>query len=65
MPVFVKINLLNSVPETIELVNQLAEAGASLVCIHGRYRVNLVGRMVLGPGTAPPGHRRGASSHAA
>lgn len=48
VPVFVKIRLLNSVPETIELVNQLAEAGASLVCIHGRYRVNLVGRTGAG-----------------
>ena len=36
IPVFVKIRLLNTVPETIELVSQLAEAGASLVCIHGR-----------------------------
>lgn len=48
IPVFVKIRLLNSVQESIELVNQLAEAGASLVCIHARYRVNLVGR--TGPG---------------
>ena len=48
VPGFVKIRLLNSVPETIELVNQLAEAGASLVCIHGRYRVNLVGRTGAG-----------------
>lgn len=48
IPVFVKIRLLNTVPETIELVNQLAEAGASLVCIHGRYRVNLVGRTGAG-----------------
>ena len=48
IPVFVKIRLLDTIPETIELVNQLAEAGASLVCIHARYRVNLVGRK--GPG---------------
>jgi tRNA-dihydrouridine synthase 1 len=48
VPVFVKIRLLNSVPETIELVNQLRDAGASLVCIHGRYRVNLVGRTGAG-----------------
>ena len=44
VPVFVKIRLLNSVSETIELINQLRDAGASLVCIHARYRVNLVGR---------------------
>jgi hypothetical protein len=48
IPVFVKIRLLNSLPETIELVRQLSEAGAALVAVHGRYRVNLVGRS--GPG---------------
>lgn len=48
IPVFVKIRLLDSVEETIELCRQLVEAGAYLIAIHGRYRVNLVGR--TGPG---------------
>lgn len=48
IPVFVKIRLLDTVPETITLCKQLAEAGAALICIHARYRVNLVGR--TGPG---------------
>jgi tRNA-dihydrouridine synthase 1 len=48
IPIFVKIRLLNTVPETIRLCQQLAEAGASLIAIHARYRVNLVGR--TGPG---------------
>jgi tRNA-dihydrouridine synthase 1 len=48
IPVFVKIRLLDSVPESIELVQQLKDSGACLIAIHGRYRVNLVGR--TGPG---------------
>ena len=48
IPVFVKIRLLDTVDETIELCRQLVEAGAYLIAIHGRYRVNLVGR--TGPG---------------
>jgi tRNA-dihydrouridine synthase 1 len=48
VPVFCKIRLLDSVPDTIKLCRQLVEAGASLIAIHGRYRVNLVGR--TGPG---------------
>jgi tRNA-dihydrouridine synthase 1 len=48
IPVFVKIRLLDSVPETIKLCTQLADAGAALIAIHARYRVNLVGR--TGPG---------------
>lgn len=48
IPVFVKIRLLDSVPDTLLLCRQLVEAGASLIAIHGRYRVNLVGR--TGPG---------------
>lgn len=48
LPIFVKIRLLDSVPQTIELCRQLISAGASLIAIHARYRVNLVGR--TGPG---------------
>ena len=48
LPVFVKIRLLDSVPDTIKLCKQLADAGAALIAIHARYRVNLVGR--TGPG---------------
>lgn len=48
VPVFVKIRLLDQVEDTIRLVSQLIESGASLIAIHGRYRVNLVGRS--GPG---------------
>ena len=48
IPVFVKIRLLNTVEESIELCQQLVEAGAALIAIHARYRVNLVGRS--GPG---------------
>jgi len=44
IPLFVKIRLLNSVDETTELCQQLIAAGAALIAIHGRYRVNLVGR---------------------
>jgi tRNA-dihydrouridine synthase len=46
--VFVKIRLLNTVAETITLCKQLVAAGAALIAVHGRYRVNLVGRD--GPG---------------
>jgi tRNA-dihydrouridine synthase 1 len=48
IPVFVKIRLLNTVSETITLCKQLVAAGAALIAVHGRYRVNLVGRD--GPG---------------
>jgi tRNA-dihydrouridine synthase 1 len=48
IPVFVKIRLLDTVEETFELCCQLRDAGAALIAIHGRYRVNLVGR--TGPG---------------
>jgi tRNA-dihydrouridine synthase 1 len=48
IPLFVKIRLLDSVAETIRLVTQLRDAGAALVAIHARYRVNLVERS--GPG---------------
>jgi tRNA-dihydrouridine synthase 1 len=48
VPVFVKIRLLDTIDDTIRLCKQLVEAGASLIAIHGRYRVNLVGR--TGPG---------------
>ena len=48
IPMFVKIRLLNTLEESIELVRQLHDAGAALVAVHARYRVNLVGRS--GPG---------------
>lgn len=48
IPVFVKIRLLDTVPDTIRLCEQLIDAGAALITIHARYRVNLVGR--TGPG---------------
>ena len=47
-PVFVKVRLLATTEKTIELVTQLRDAGAALVAIHARHRVNLVGRS--GPG---------------
>jgi tRNA-dihydrouridine synthase len=48
VPIFVKIRLLDKVEDTLKLCQQLMEAGASLIAIHGRYRVNLVNR--TGPG---------------
>jgi tRNA-dihydrouridine synthase len=48
IPMFVKIRLLDTIEDSIELCFQLAKAGASLIAIHARYRVNLVGR--TGPG---------------
>lgn len=54
IPLFVKIRLLDSVLDTLRLVMQLIEAGAALVAIHARYRVNLVGR-------SGPGARDGAA----
>ena len=38
IPVFVKIRLLDTVDETLELCRQLSSAGASLIAIHARYR---------------------------
>eukprot|EP01038_Epipyxis_sp_PR26KG_P005647 gene5647-7798_t len=54
IPLFVKIRLLDKVEDTIRLCQQLVEAGAALIAIHGRYRVNLVGR-------SGPGARDGAA----
>jgi len=48
IPIFVKIRLLDSVEDNVQLCRQLVEAGAGLIAIHARYRVNLVGR--TGPG---------------
>lgn len=48
IPVFVKIRLLEDFTKTLQLCQQLADAGAALIAIHARYRVNLVGRS--GPG---------------
>ena len=38
IPIFVKIRLLDTVDETLELCRQLSSAGASLIAIHARYR---------------------------
>ena len=48
IPVFVKIRLLATSEKTIELCTQLRDAGAKLIAIHARHRVNLVDRS--GPG---------------
>ncbi len=48
IPIFVKIRLLDTIEKTVELCQQLADAGAALIAIHARYRVNLVDR--TGPG---------------
>ena len=53
IPVFAKIRLLSTTEKTIELVTQLRDAGASLVAIHARHRVNLVGRMGQGARDGP------------
>ena len=44
IPIFVKIRLLSTVDESLELCQQLIDSGAALIAIHARYRVNLVGR---------------------
>ena len=40
IPIFVKIRLLDTLEKTILLVQQLRDAGASLVAIHARYRAS-------------------------
>ena len=40
IPIFVKIRLLDTLQDTIELCRQLRDAGASLIAIHGRYRAS-------------------------
>ena len=40
IPIFVKIRLLDTPQDTIELCRQLRDAGASLIAIHGRYRAS-------------------------
>jgi len=40
IPIFVKIRLLDTYEETLELCKQLYDAGASLVAIHARYRAS-------------------------
>ena len=40
IPIFVKIRLLDTIDETIELCRQLKNAGASLIAIHARYRAS-------------------------
>ena len=37
-PISCKVRLLDSVEESVELVNDLFDAGASLVAVHGRFR---------------------------
>jgi tRNA-dihydrouridine synthase len=39
VPVFVKVRLLDTIEDSIELVEGLAGAGAALVAIHARYVV--------------------------
>ena len=39
-PIFVKIRLLDTVEDTLELCHQLRDAGASLIAIHARYRAS-------------------------
>ncbi len=39
-PVFVKIRLLDTIEDTIELCRNLKDAGASLIAIHARYRAS-------------------------
>eukprot|EP00980_Cylindrotheca_fusiformis_P002709 scaffold627_cov125-Cylindrotheca_fusiformis.AAC.26 len=38
IPIFVKIRLLETFEDTVQLCRQLYEAGASLIAVHGRYR---------------------------
>ena len=40
IPIFCKIRLLNTLPETIQLCEGLRNAGASLIAIHARYRAS-------------------------
>jgi len=40
VPIFVKIRLLNTIEDTIQLCQQLKDAGASLIAIHARYRAS-------------------------
>lgn len=48
IPVFCKIRLLETTQQTIRLCESLRDAGASLIAIHARHRVNLVGRTGAG-----------------
>lgn len=40
VPIFVKIRLLETLEQTMELCQQLKDAGASLIAIHARYRAS-------------------------
>jgi len=40
IPKFVKIQLLDTVEDTMRLCRQLRDAGASLIAIHARYRAS-------------------------
>ena len=40
IPIFCKIRLLDTLQETIQLCQQLREAGATLIAIHARYRAS-------------------------
>jgi tRNA-dihydrouridine synthase 1 len=53
IPIFVKIRLLTTIKETIELCKQLEHAGAALIAIHARYRVNLTNREGAGARDGP------------
>lgn len=53
VPVFCKVRLLDTTERTIELCAGLRDAGASLIAIHARHRVNLVGRTGAGARDGP------------
>lgn len=40
LPIFCKIRLLDTLPETIELCQQLQDAGVLLIAVHARYRAS-------------------------
>ncbi|MDC0525795.1 tRNA-dihydrouridine synthase family protein [bacterium] len=44
VPVHCKVRLLSTTEETVALCCQLRDAGASLIAVHARHRVSLVGR---------------------
>eukprot|EP01048_Picozoa_sp_COSAG05_P008397 COSAG05_NODE_638_length_8163_cov_16.318452_4_plen_186_part_00 len=44
IPVFVKIRLLSTLEQTVEFCRELGQAGAALIAVHARHRVNLIDR---------------------
>jgi tRNA-dihydrouridine synthase 1 len=45
IPLFVKIRLLDTVPDTLRLCVELIEAGAALIAIHARYILSMSSRI--------------------